>query len=83
MMYCLAVINSRYLGHFGFIFIVCTNGKSSEEMLELLEARIDNDPDREISIAAAEQAKITRLRLARLPEALARADRAHPERPEA
>jgi 2-oxo-4-hydroxy-4-carboxy-5-ureidoimidazoline decarboxylase len=58
--------NARYLARFGFIFIVCASAKSAEEMLELLEARIDNDPDREISIAAAEQAKITRLRLEKL-----------------
>lgn len=58
--------NARYLERFGFIFIVCASGKSAEEMLGLLEARIDNEPERELSIAAAEQAKITRLRLEKL-----------------
>jgi len=58
--------NARYLARFGFIFIVCASGKSAEEMLNLLEARLDNEPARELSIAAAEQSKITRLRLEKL-----------------
>jgi 2-oxo-4-hydroxy-4-carboxy-5-ureidoimidazoline decarboxylase len=32
-------------------------------MLAILRKRLPNDPDTELSIAAAEQAKITRLRL--------------------
>ena len=35
-------------------------------MLELLRARIDNDPASELRIAAGEQAKITKLRLEKL-----------------
>jgi 2-oxo-4-hydroxy-4-carboxy-5-ureidoimidazoline decarboxylase len=35
-------------------------------MLELLERRLRNDPGEEIKIAAEEQGKITRLRLAKL-----------------
>ncbi len=35
-------------------------------MLELLEARLGNDPERELAIARAEQAKITRIRLEKL-----------------
>ena len=62
----LAQGNARYLERFGFVFIVCASGKSAEEMLQLLEARLDNDPEREISVAAAEQAKITHLRLEKL-----------------
>ncbi len=62
----LAAGNARYLARFGFLFIVCASGKSAEEMLRLLEARLDNAPDRELSIAATEQAKITRLRLEKL-----------------
>jgi 2-oxo-4-hydroxy-4-carboxy-5-ureidoimidazoline decarboxylase len=59
----LAEGNTAYERRFGFIFIVCATGKSAEEMLGLLRSRIDNDPAREIRIAAAEQAKITALRL--------------------
>jgi 2-oxo-4-hydroxy-4-carboxy-5-ureidoimidazoline decarboxylase len=35
-------------------------------MLAILAARIDNEPSTELPIAAAEQAKITRLRIAKL-----------------
>lgn len=62
----LAKLNSDYEQKFGYIFIVCASGKSSEEMLELLKSRLANEPAEELPIAAAEQAKITRLRLAKL-----------------
>jgi 2-oxo-4-hydroxy-4-carboxy-5-ureidoimidazoline decarboxylase len=55
--------NRAYRERFGFIFIVCASGKSAREMLTLLEARIENDREAELRIAAAEQAKITRIRL--------------------
>ena len=42
------------------------NGKSAHEMLALLRARLGHDPDAELRVAAAEQAKITRLRLEKL-----------------
>lgn len=58
--------NRAYRERFGYIFIVCATGKSARAMLELLQARLDNDPSRELAIAAAEQAKITRLRLEKL-----------------
>ncbi len=59
----LAEGNREYEATFGFIFIVCATGKSAAEMLGLLRARLPNPPDREIRIAAAEQAEITALRL--------------------
>ena len=62
----LATANAAYLARFGFIFIVCASGKTAAEMLELLRARLDNPPDVELRVAAAEQAKITRLRLEKL-----------------
>jgi 2-oxo-4-hydroxy-4-carboxy-5-ureidoimidazoline decarboxylase len=62
----LAEGNRLYESRFGYIFIVCATGKSAEEMLHLLRQRLPNDPDRELHIAAAEQAKITRLRLEKL-----------------
>jgi 2-oxo-4-hydroxy-4-carboxy-5-ureidoimidazoline decarboxylase len=55
--------NVAYEARFGHIFIVCATGKTAAQMADLLEARITNDPDTELRIAAAEQAKITRLRL--------------------
>lgn len=62
----LAEGNARYEEKFGFIFIVCATGKTAPEMLALLEARLKNRPADELRIAAAEQAKITRIRLCKL-----------------
>ncbi|HSF39396.1 MAG TPA: allantoicase [Thermoanaerobaculia bacterium] len=58
--------NRRYESRFDHIFIVCATGKSAAEMLKLLRARIDNDPETELRIAAEEQRKITNLRLEKL-----------------
>jgi 2-oxo-4-hydroxy-4-carboxy-5-ureidoimidazoline decarboxylase len=62
----LAGLNRAYEEKFGFIFIVCATGKSSDEILALLEQRLNNAPEVELPIAAAEQAKITELRLRKL-----------------
>lgn len=62
----LAEGNQDYEQRFGFIFIVCATGKSSEEMLAILQARLQNDAEAEIAVAAEEQRKITRLRLEKL-----------------
>jgi OHCU decarboxylase len=62
----LAELNHSYEEKFGFIFIVCAAGKSSEEMLAILRARLQHPADRELPVAAAEQAKITTLRLRKL-----------------
>jgi 2-oxo-4-hydroxy-4-carboxy-5-ureidoimidazoline decarboxylase len=58
--------NAAYFARFGFIFIICATGRSADEMLSALQHRLGNDPDTELRIAAAEHAKITRLRLAGL-----------------
>lgn len=62
----LAELNQQYEQKFGYIFIVCATGKTSEEMLAILRERLGNDPDQELRNAAAEQAKITQLRLNKL-----------------
>lgn len=62
----LAERNREYEDRFGFIFIVCASGKSSEEMLAMINERIRNDTETELRTAAAEQSKITRLRLEKL-----------------
>lgn len=62
----LAEGNRQYEERFGYLFIVFATGKSADEMLELLEARLGNDAGTELRIAAAEQRKITRLRLDKL-----------------
>lgn len=58
--------NADYEKRFGHIFIVCAAGKSADEMLALLNARLGNDAAQELAIASGEQAKITKLRLAKL-----------------
>jgi len=59
-------LNVEYEQRHGFIFIVCATGKSAEEMLALLKARIYNTRDIELLNAALQQAEITRLRLQQL-----------------
>lgn len=58
-----ARLNQEYEAKFGFIFIVFATGKSAQEMLDLLKARIHNSREQELKSAAREQSKITRLRL--------------------
>jgi 2-oxo-4-hydroxy-4-carboxy-5-ureidoimidazoline decarboxylase len=60
--------NRRYREKFGWIFIVCATGTSASEMLTLLRQRLNNDPAEELPIAAAEQEKITLLRLHKLKD---------------
>ena len=62
----LAEGNRAYEEKFGFIFIVCATGKSAEEMLQLLQARLPDDRPQELINAAEEQRKIFQLRLEKL-----------------
>ena len=62
----LAAGNTSYEAKFGFIFLICATGKTAPEMLAALTARLPHAPDAELKIAAAEQGKITRLRLEKL-----------------
>ena len=66
----LAEGNREYEQRFGFIYIVCATGKSSEEMLTIMRGRLRNDPGTELRTAAEEQRKITRLRLEKLLQSL-------------
>ncbi len=58
--------NRAYEEKFGYFFIVCASGKTTNEILALLNQRLANDPTAELAIAAEEQHKITRLRLEKL-----------------
>jgi OHCU decarboxylase len=58
--------NLKYQERFGFIFIVCAAGKTSDELLAMLNERLRNDEGTELRLAAEEQRKITRLRLEKL-----------------
>ena len=64
----MAQTNRDYQAKFGWIYLVCATGKSAEELLALARARMANEPAAELRVAAAEQAKITRLRLVKLLE---------------
>jgi OHCU decarboxylase len=58
--------NRAYYEKFGYLFIVCATGKTADEMLALLEQRLQNDAARELPIAAEQQRMIMRLRLEKL-----------------
>lgn len=58
--------NRDYEAKFGHVFLICATGLSGDEMLAALRRRLASDPDTELREAAAEQAKITRLRLGKL-----------------
>jgi OHCU decarboxylase len=60
--------NRAYFEKFGYIFIVCASGKSADEMLALLEQRLQNDDATELPVAAEQQRLIMRLRLEKLFE---------------
>ncbi len=62
----LATLNRAYEEKFGFIFIICATGKTSDEILSALRERLEHDAADELPIAAAEQSKITVLRLKKL-----------------
>ena len=62
--------NRRYEETFGHVFLICATGLSGEEMAAALDRRLRNDAQTELRNAAAEQAKITRLRLEKLGRSL-------------
>lgn len=66
VLHALARGNDEYEKKFGFVFLICATGKSADEMLAALTARLGNDAATELENAAGEQAKITRLRLEKL-----------------
>jgi len=66
----MAVGNTAYEERFGRIYLVAAAGRSAEELLGLLHARLDNDPETELDVVRRELARITRLRLSDLLEEL-------------
>ena len=58
--------NHEYERRFGYTFLISATGKSADQILEILERRLQNDPADELQIAADEQRKITELRLTKL-----------------
>jgi 2-oxo-4-hydroxy-4-carboxy--5-ureidoimidazoline (OHCU) decarboxylase len=60
----LAAENRRYEARFGHVFLLSAAGRTAEEVLAALRRRIENDAATELEVAAEEQRKITRFRLA-------------------
>lgn len=58
--------NAAYEARFGHVYLVCASGKSAEELLGILQDRLDNDPAHEHDVVRRELAAITRLRLTKL-----------------
>jgi len=67
----LAEANRAYEAKHGFIYIVCASGRSADALLADLLARFERSRADELRTAAEEQAKIIRLRLAKLLQELA------------
>ena len=55
--------NAAYEERFGRIYLVRAAGRSAEEMLALLEERLENDPATEIAVTKGQLAEIALLRL--------------------
>jgi 2-oxo-4-hydroxy-4-carboxy-5-ureidoimidazoline decarboxylase len=55
--------NRAYEQKFGYIFIVCATGKTTAEMLAILNRRLQNDDALELREAAEQQRQITQIRL--------------------
>jgi 2-oxo-4-hydroxy-4-carboxy-5-ureidoimidazoline decarboxylase len=55
--------NAAYEQRFGRTCIICATGKSAEEMLAILERRLDNDEGLELREAAEQQRQIIQIRL--------------------
>jgi 2-oxo-4-hydroxy-4-carboxy-5-ureidoimidazoline decarboxylase len=61
----LAQANRAYEDRFGRVYLVCAAGRSGEELLADLTARLDHDDETERRTALRELAAINRLRLAK------------------
>jgi 2-oxo-4-hydroxy-4-carboxy-5-ureidoimidazoline decarboxylase len=61
--------NAAYEERFGRIYLVAAAGRSAEELLAILQERLDHDPTTELEVVREQLARITRLRLADLLEA--------------
>ena len=58
--------NVAYEQRFGHVFLICASGRSGQEMLDQLRARLDNDEEAERAVVRAELKKITRLRMTKM-----------------
>ena len=56
----------RYEERFGFLFLICASGRTTEEILSSLKIRLEQSPELELQTVAEELAKIIHLRLEKL-----------------
>lgn len=64
----LAEGNRAYEQRFGHVYLVCADGRPAAELLDVLRARLGNDPATERVVRRTELGRINRLRLVRLVE---------------
>jgi 2-oxo-4-hydroxy-4-carboxy-5-ureidoimidazoline decarboxylase len=64
----LAAGNRAYEQRFGHVYLVCADGRPATELLDVLGARLGNDPATERAALRTELGKINRIRLTRLVE---------------
>ncbi|MGQ5287989.1 2-oxo-4-hydroxy-4-carboxy-5-ureidoimidazoline decarboxylase [Pectobacterium actinidiae] len=55
--------NARYEAQFGYVFLVRAKGRSAEDILHILERRLQNTPEQETQEALKQLREITLLRL--------------------
>jgi 2-oxo-4-hydroxy-4-carboxy-5-ureidoimidazoline decarboxylase len=58
--------NEAYERRFGHIYLVCATGRTAADLLAVLSARLENDPDTEWGVVRSELQKINRIRLGKL-----------------
>ncbi len=56
----------EYEERFGYLFLICATGKSRQEIIDALEARLLSEPKVEMLVVSKELAKIISLRLEKL-----------------
>lgn len=59
-------LSEQYFHKFGFHFLICSTGRSAQNLVDALGSRIRNSRKRELRIAGGEQLLITRNRLHKL-----------------
>lgn len=62
----MAAVNREYEERFGYIYVVCAEGRTAEELLAFARLRLANDPSTELLQAYDQQGRIMRLRLEKL-----------------
>ncbi|PBC44384.1 OHCU decarboxylase [Rhodococcus sp. ACPA4] len=66
----LRIKNAEYEDKFSHVYLVCASGRSATELLDILQKRLENDPESERRVLRIELAAINRIRLTRLIDSL-------------